>query len=258
MHIYNAADHNADPVVVGTAGTAGSGHGELNHPAFACFVHRDGVDTLLICDWGNDRVVEVSVRGEFMRAIALPEGSHPHGIAERDGVIAVSLHWANAVVLLQYESGAAKPEVTIGSGTGGRTDGQLRDPMGVTFTADGRYILVADRHNDRVCKFSADSGAFIAHVISGIPYPSDVLQREDGSIVVAHEKGVACVGNDGVTVQNIGVPSPRPHFGTPISLFYSPSLNSVGVSCFNGSVFVLRDAWFHSLRCAWVHACVRV
>jgi hypothetical protein len=34
-------------------------------------VHRDGVDTLLICDYGSDRVVEVTARGEFMRAIAV-------------------------------------------------------------------------------------------------------------------------------------------------------------------------------------------
>jgi hypothetical protein len=46
----------------------------LDRPAFACFVHHDGIDTLLICDWGNDRVVEVTVRGEFMRAIAQLHG----------------------------------------------------------------------------------------------------------------------------------------------------------------------------------------
>ncbi len=102
-------------------------------------------------------------------------------------------------------------------------------------------------------KFSAASGAFIAHVISnGITFPIDVLQSEDGSIVVAHEDGVRCVGKDGVTVQNISL------LYSPTSLFYSPSLNGVVVSCYDGSVFVLRDAWSHSLRCTWVQACVRV
>jgi hypothetical protein len=79
-----------------------------------------------------------------------------------------------------------------------------------------------------------------------------VLQCEDGSIVVAHEDGVRCVGKDGATVQNINVAF------CPYSLSYSPSLNGVVVKCFDGSVFVLRDAWSQSLRCAWVHACVRV
>jgi sugar lactone lactonase YvrE len=235
---------------MGTAGTAGSAHGFLKHPVSTCFVHRDNVDTLLICDFGNDRVVEVTARGEFLRAIVVDGG--PYGIAERDGVIAVSLNWAHAVVLLQYESGAVKPEVTIGSGTSGNADGELYHPAGVAFTADGRYILVADNHNHRVSKFSAASGAFVAHVIS-ITWPIDVLQCEDGSIVVAHGKGVACVGNAGVTVQEIAISSSK-----PCSLSYSPSLNGVVVKCGDGSVFVLRDAWSHSLRCEWVHACVRV
>ncbi len=269
VYIYNAADHTADPVVVGTAGTAGTAHGELDCPTSVCLVHRDGVDTLLVCDFGNDRVVEFSVRGEFMRAIELPEGSGPYGSAERDGVIAVSLWAAHAVVLLQYESGAVKPEVANGSGTAGNANGQLWRPMGVAFTADGRNILVADYLNHRVSKFSADSGAFVAHVVSnGIRYPTDVLRCEDGSVVVAHENGVTCVGEDGgivvahlnaltrvgedgVTVQNICVPI------IPWSLSYSP-LKGVAVGYSDGSVFVLRDAWSHSLRCEWVHACVRV
>ena len=164
----------------------------------------------------------------------------------------MSLYGAHAVVLLQYESGAVKPEVTIGSGTEGNADGQLSFASGVTFTADGRYILVTDYNNDRVSKFRADSGAFVAHVISsGILHPTDVLQCEDGSIVVAHYDGVTCVEKDGVTVQNITISRPR-------SLSYSPSLNGVVVKCGDGSVFVLRDAWSHSLRCEWVHACVRV
>ncbi len=216
-------------------------------------MHRNGVDTLLICDWGNDRVVEVTARGEFMRAIALPERSGPWGIAEQDGVIAVSLHWNHVVVLLQYESGAVKPQSTIGSGTEGNADGKLSCPKGVVFTTDGRDILVADWGNHRVSKFSVTSGAFVAHVVSnGISYPRDVLQCEDGSIVVAHMNGVTCVGKDRATVQNITISS-----GDPCSLSNSPSWNGVVLKCGDGSVFVLRDAWSHSLRCTWVHACVR-
>jgi DNA-binding beta-propeller fold protein YncE len=253
VYIYNVADRTSDhPVVVGIAGTSGSAHGLLKCPTGVCFVHRDGVDTLLISDYGNDRVVEVTVRGEFMRAIAV---SRPWGIAVRDGVIAVSLHFAHAVVLLQYESGAVKPEVTIGSGTAGDADGQLCYPAGVAFTTDGRYVLVADSWNDRVSKFSVASGSFVAHVISnGITYPRDVLQCADGRIVVVYRKGVVCVGKAGAMVQNITFSSG----GDPRSLSYSPSLNGVLVKRDDGNVLVLRDAWSHSLRCAWVQACVRV
>jgi hypothetical protein len=133
VHIHNAADRTAAPIVGATAGTAGSAHRELKLPRSACFVHRDGVNALLICDRGNDRVLEVTAGGEFMRAIALPKRRHPCGIAERDGVIVVSLHRTHAVVLLSYESGAVKSEVTIGSGAAGNTDGELSLPKGGHF-----------------------------------------------------------------------------------------------------------------------------
>jgi DNA-binding beta-propeller fold protein YncE len=257
VYICSVADPTARPFVVGTRHTSGSAHGQLHSPVSACFVHRDGVDTLLITDSGNNRVVEVTASGKFMRAIAVD--GHPRSIAERDGVIAVSLWGAHSVVLLQYESGTMKPEVTIGSGTFGNADGQLNTAMGVSFTADGHNILVADCGNHRVSKFSTDSGAFIAHAISnGIFYPFDVLQCEDGSMVVAHDDGVVCVGKDGVTVQKITIRSASGDVLVPRSLSYSPSLNGVVVKCFEGGVFVLRDAWSHSLRCEWVHACVRV
>jgi hypothetical protein len=107
-----------------------------------------------------------------------------------------------------------------------------------------------------VSKFSAASGAFVAHVVTraanGIAFPTDVLQYEDDSIVVAHNDGVVCVGKDGATVQYINVPS------IPHSISYSPSSNGVVVNGCDGSVFVLRDAWSHSLRCEWVHASLRV
>jgi hypothetical protein len=217
-------------------------------------VHRHGIDTLLICDWGNDRVVEVTASGLFLRAIALKKYSGVWGIAYCGvgDVIAVSLCEAYAVVLLEYQSGAVKPEVTIGSGFRGSGDGQLWRPYGVTFTADGRHILVADWGNDRVSKFTAASGAFIAHVISnGISDPRDVIQCEDGSIAVAQGKGVRssvlCVGEDGGLVQNI-------FFFIPQSLTYSATLNGLVVKTIDGNVFLLRDAWMSSNRGAWLSA----
>lgn len=93
VYIYSvdgAGECLADPVVVGTRGKA---DGEYRSPRFACFVRRGGRDTLLICDRGNHRVVEVTANGAFLRAIAMPYGSHPWGIAYcvTSDVIAVSL-----------------------------------------------------------------------------------------------------------------------------------------------------------------------
>ena len=258
----------APPLVVGTPGTPGSAHGQLHGPVFACFVHRNGADTLLICDAGNDRIVEVTATGDFCRVIALRKDSYPFGIAYcgTGDVIAVSLFCAHAVIMLHYESGVVKPEVTIGTATGGNDDGQLYHPHGVTFTADARYILVADWGNNRVSKFSAASGAFIAHVATnaanGILYPTDVLQYENGSVLVAQgdpgiAKSVVCVGEDGVTVKNIIIPGASGGAFNPYSLSYSV-MSGVLVKTREAMVFLLRDAWISSNRCAWLSAvCVR-
>jgi hypothetical protein len=271
VYLYSfdgAGKHAADPVVYGTCGTSGSLDGELTYPLFACFVHRNGVDSLLICDSGNDRVVEVSASGAFLRAIAVKARSHLYGIAYCGigDVIALSLCQAHAVVLLQYETGAVKPEVTIGSGTAGNADGQLYYPQGIAFTADGLDILVADHFNHRVSKFSAVSGSFISHVATeaanGIRYPSDVLHCEDGSIVVAHGALNRCDGKSSAVVfvgkealQNIIIPRCRgSEFFFPHSLSYSVSLNGVVVKTLAGSVFLLHDAWMCSTRCTWLSA----
>jgi hypothetical protein len=219
-------------------------------------VNRKGADTLLICDVYNDRIVEVTASGVFLRAIAVTKGSLSWGIAYSGAsdVIAVSLCNSHAVVLLQYESGAVN--VTIGSGMGSR-DGQLCRPHGVRFTADGRHILVTDWGNHRVSKFSVASGAFIAHVISnGILYPGDVLQCEDGSIAVAQGyhgcSKVVGVGQDGGTVQDIMIPAASGSAFTAHSL--SSSLNGLVVKTYDGKVFLLRDAWMSSSRCGWLSA----
>jgi hypothetical protein len=90
----------------------------------------------------------------------------------------------------------------------------------------------------------------------GVSHPTDVLQCEDGSIMVvgqAHSAGVVHVGEDGVTARNImilGVPDNDLEF----SLSRSQTLNAVCVQTYGGNVFLLRDAWIHSSRAAWVSA----
>jgi DNA-binding beta-propeller fold protein YncE len=280
VYIYSVDDagkRTAHPVfVAGTAGAAGRAHGQLNGPTFACFVRRDGMDTLLICDYFNDRLVEVTDSGDFRRAIAFKDGSRPYGVAYSaiDDVIAVSLPGVHAVVLLQYESGAVKPEVTIGSGAAGDEDEHVDHPVGVAFTADGRYILVADFYKNRVSNFSASSGAFVALVstkaATGISYPRDILQCEDGSIVVAQGSGywdrrVVCVTEDGSTMQNIIFSNGATMQNNiifsdeecdicPWSLSYSASLNGLVVKTYTHGLFLLRDAWMASSRNAWLSA----
>ena len=242
-------------VIIGTPCTPGSIPGQLNSPRSACFVHHTGRETLLITDWGNHRVVEVTTSGVLLRTIAMAQGSAPHGIAycgARD-IIAVSLFSSHAVEFWQYDSCAVTPEVTIGSGIGSG-NGQFCYPQGISFSADGRHLVVADCGNHRVSKFNAASGAFVAHLLTrnahGILAPRDVFVCEDDSVIVTdHQVGcLVCTGDEvGATVHKI--------FATTfVRVSYSASLHAVVVKTFEGRMFQLRDAWSHSTRCAWLSA----
>ncbi len=117
VYKYNVADRTVDPIFVGTAGTRGS------------------VDTLLICDWGGGVMI---ASWKFLSVGNSCAPSPCHRL--------LLTRW----VLLQYESGAGKPEVAIGSGTAGNADGRniglfcpswiRRKPSGLAIT------LPSDRH----------------------------------------------------------------------------------------------------------------
>lgn len=256
VYIYSLRDPTVPPLIVNTAGA----HGRLKFPTSVCFVRRSGRDTLLIIDWGKDCVVEVTAGGGvFLRAIEVKKFGHPFGIAycDKSDVIAVSLHVGHAVVLLQYESGAQKSEFTIGSRPGDESgsDGLLFHPMRVAFTADGDYIVVADYYNHRVSKFSAVSGAFIAHVatnaVHGITYPDAVLPCEDGSVVMGRDNHLVRLWPDTVMVDSNPILKMDSHL---VSLCYC--FDDIIVRGYNGKVLVLRDAWARSSRGAWLCALI--
>jgi hypothetical protein len=166
----------------------------------------------------------------------------------------------HVVVLVQYESGADSHEVIVGSGTAGAADGQLAFPLGVKFSADGQHVFVADNANHRVSKFSAVSGQFVTHVgrQGTVSHPTEVCVCEDGGLLVAQGVGVVGaglvpVGMDGRVGHKIVF---RGAFGEvlrPYSLS-SCALFDVIVKSFDGSAFLLRDAWVRSTRHAWICA----
>jgi hypothetical protein len=247
VDIFNV-DRNGPPVVYGTVGLVGCTRQRLNTPSSACFVNRSGTDTLLISDSFNDRLVEVTVSGLFLRAIALNKKSHPCGIAYSGGVIAVALRHSHLVVLVEYETGVQKHFVG--------TTHRLWYPQRVTFTADGDYILVSESSAFRfgISRFCVANGAFVS---SGFPgydlYPGhDFLQCEDGRYVIAHGSDCLSVkvwGADGgdAAVQEIKLLHPS-------AICYSPLFGGVVVKSSLGHVHLLRDAWEHSSRRAWLSA----
>jgi hypothetical protein len=213
----------------------------LGSPGSVCFVRRGGIDTLLICDVYHNCIVEITVDGCFVR---------------RD-VIAASLV-GGTITLMRYEPISAIANIVLAEGKG--------LPTGLRFTPDGAHLLIIDRHNSRVSKFCAVSGAFMSHVATraahGIHYPTDALQCEDGSLMVVSMTGIVWVGVDGVTTQKIDVclsGDDDDDFWSYM-LAYFPALDGVIVKerAGSGRVVLLQDAWSHSLRCAWVSACVSI
>ena len=261
VHIVAMGSMGLRKVVVGTPGVAGHADGSLRSPHFACFTRRGGVDTLLICDAGNDRVVEVAVDGAFLRSIALIRDACPYGVAycsQRD-LIAVSLYAADMVLLLSYDA-VAPPVVTIGTGRSGRRDGQLDGPRGLHFTLDGAQLLLADTWNHRVSKFCVGTGVLLSHVATHISRPSDVIQCGDGTIVIVGSETVMRVGLEGEKVEEGGGGGddddgdggsiPMDAMFTPWSLSYSPASKAVVIKEYGteGRVVTLKDG---SLRCVW-------
>ena len=238
---------------------------------FACFVRRGGVDTLLVCTSGLCRVIEVTVAGARVREITV--SAPPKGVAycQHNDTIAVTLgrpeaqrrsardpRHSGTVVLLKYSTLTVFAEIS---------SPQRCNPHGLRYTTDGTHIIVADYNNCRVSLFRA-CGAFVSHIaalteLDGFSCPTDVLQCEDGSIVIASTRkrwvndrltttgSVKRLQMDGA-MDTITFP---PGF-VPNSLSYSRVLNGVCVKEFNGSgrVMLLRDAWYSSRRCSWVSA----
>jgi DNA-binding beta-propeller fold protein YncE len=172
-----------------------------------CFASRSALpETLLIADFNNDRVVEISTSGKLLRTIALVECGGPRGVAF-DAIrrlIAVSLTLLHIVVFVDYDSGVTIS--TIGTmGVPGQEHGSLCAPNGVRFTHDHLHVLVADGVNHRVSKFAIEGGVFQCHVASGerngITGPTDVVEVPgDGSLLVADDAGrVTHVSNTGGT-----------------------------------------------------------
>jgi hypothetical protein len=169
----------------------------------------------------------------------------------------------NAVVLYNYETGVVKADVT--TGFTGTLLANFNSPRGVSFTADGDHILVADCANHRVSKFSTSSGKFIAHVATaescGILWPKEALQVGDNSLLVVTgvfgstgiiSSSLLLVAADGVTSRKIFIEGSVSASGS--SLSFSPCSGYVAVKNHLGQVCLLQDAWMSSSRCAWLSA----
>jgi len=188
-----------------TFGGAGPGPGQFYYQMRLCITPRD---TLLVADFGNQRVQEVTMAGVHIRYIGVGVfEDRICGIACNDEHVVVTKYGSatpNRVLVFNYSTGELLRQfAALGSG-----DGQIEHSTGVRFTPDNRHIIVVDTYsNNRLSMFTVD-GVFVKHVGVGVLGGSwcDVDFTADGRIIVAdYQNHRVCIfAADGVMTSSWG------------------------------------------------------
>ena len=147
-----------DGTVVRTIGSYGSGPAQFRDPVKLCFVA--GSNNLLVCDYSNDRVQELTLEGGFVRAIAVE--TWPYSVATNGELIVVGKYTSgagNKVVVFRYGSGEKVREFAAD----GPRAGEVDFACGIRFTPDNRHIIVVEWDNKRLSMFTVE-GAFVKHI----------------------------------------------------------------------------------------------
>lgn len=146
---------------------------------------------ILVPEFERSRLREVdAATGDLVRYLFEGSLAGPRAVAAGGGYIAVSeSEFAeDRVTVFDADTGDI---VSVVGGTYGEVDGRFENVRGVCITADGRHLLAADTRNCRVCMFDLVTGAFLRHIVTGLPdRPYNVVQCDDGFIVactVAYE-----------------------------------------------------------------------
>jgi hypothetical protein len=211
----------------------------------ACFVHRGGVDTLLLSDVVHERIIEISTDGLFISHILLPIPCNAIAYCQGKDVIAVCS--SNAVALVEY--GSAKAAVLFEEGM---VPGRV-GLVGIAFSPCGLHVVVGDYRNNRVSIFSAVDGAFVQHLTAkdAIVKPQAVVQHQGGYLVlgrmVEHDSklSVFSVTSDGTTVVLFSFA-----LSNYQNVTHLPTVDAIVVK--ERGVITL---WYPSSRSAWLSAC---
>jgi hypothetical protein len=140
-----------------TFGRNGSAASQFDAPVRICATPRG---TVIVSEVGNKRLQEITITGEHVRFIGegLLDNDSVFGVCMHREFLAVGKHGENTdgcIVLFSYSSGALIRKF----GSFGSSDGQVKNVTGLSFTPDGRHILVVD-FSPRLSMFTAD-GAFV-------------------------------------------------------------------------------------------------
>ena len=179
--------------VIKTFGGKGSDGGQFAGPLKVCFTP---LGNLLVAEWANGRIQEVTVDGAHVRYIGAPKGKATAadgicGIATNGRVIAVgkfSNDSSERVRLFDFASGRLKHSFGVyGVGDGG----QVGNVRSITFAPNGEDLLIADGIEDtnRISLFQ-QKGERIATIATG-------TSRCTGALFLGSEDAV--LATDGAT-----------------------------------------------------------
>ncbi len=221
----------------GGAGVGAGAEGGVDAPSPQLLVASSGTRRVMVLDMGG---VGGGVGGRGSGAPvpvgafggASPDDPAPRCVAACAGLVAVS-GWTEARAgdhtVTLYASGTWARVRVVGVGRGrGEGHGQLGNPYGLRFSADGARLLVAEYANHRACCFRVSDGGFAGVVASkgahGLSYPRDVVEVAGGVLVADWgNHRVVRVPADGSPATVLGrVEGSKPgQFRFPTALFVS-------------------------------------
>jgi hypothetical protein len=198
LRVYRVEADGAATLLHTVGTTAGANPKQFNNPVKMCSAPAGN---LLVCEYGNDRVQELTGLGEaepqHVRFIPI---KYAWAIALHGDVLAVGTD-IGTIELLSYASGALIRSISvIGSGPDRMGD----RCAGLRFTPDGRFVVAAEQDNKRLSMFRASDGGFAKHIGAGVLANGnkDVQFAQNGELLVAdfYNHRVCVLNADGDTL----------------------------------------------------------
>jgi DNA-binding beta-propeller fold protein YncE len=165
-----------------TVGTrAGAGPLQFDHPAKMCLTPAGN---LLVCDHGDDRVLELSPLGEsYPKLVRFIHVASARAIALHGDTLAVGT--IDGIIKLL---GCASRALIRSIGSKGSGPGQIGTRcVGLRFTPDGQFVVVAGFSNCWLSVFRISDGGFVKLIGAGVVGNGlkDVQFAPNGELLVA-------------------------------------------------------------------------
>ncbi len=197
----------AQPTLLNTWGTTGTGNGQFNDPFFMAFAPNGN---LYVTDEANARVQIFSPTGSFLSAFTTPATagnpfSIPWGIATGNGNVYVVDFGIERVDIFNQ----ATNTLVTSFGTSGTGNGQFNNPTGIGVSPSGN-VYVSDRDNHRIEIFNS-AGVFQSAFSTGNSQssPDGIAFDASGNVYVADGNVLSDIdvfSPSGVLLKNIGTP----------------------------------------------------